>query len=72
LRGKPEATPLFLRFEAQTSPCIGYQAPNPNLAFGINQPRQQGPIHGTAGYFQIQPSHFSARELPTRGCQHRA
>jgi len=53
------------RFEAQTSPYIGYQAPNPNLAFGSNQPGQQGPIYGTAGYFQIQPMPF----LGAGGCK---
>jgi prepilin-type N-terminal cleavage/methylation domain-containing protein len=43
------------RFEAQTSPYIGYQGPNPGLAFGSNQPGQQAPVYGVAGYFQIQP-----------------
>jgi hypothetical protein len=53
------------RYEAQTSPYIGYQAPNPGLAFGVNQPGQQGPVYGPAGFFQIQPSPF----LGAGGCK---
>jgi prepilin-type N-terminal cleavage/methylation domain-containing protein len=53
------------RYEAQTCPYIGYEAPNPGLAFGTNQPGQQGPVHGAAGYFQIQPSPF----LGPGGCK---
>jgi prepilin-type N-terminal cleavage/methylation domain-containing protein len=53
------------RYEAQTSPYIGYEAPNPGLAFGSNQPGVQGPVHGAAGYFQVQPLPF----LDTGGCK---
>jgi prepilin-type N-terminal cleavage/methylation domain-containing protein len=53
------------RYEAQTCPYIGYEAPNPNLAFGTNQPGQQGPTHGVAGFFQIQPLPF----LAPAGCK---
>jgi prepilin-type N-terminal cleavage/methylation domain-containing protein len=44
------------RYEAQTSPYIGFEAPNPGLAYGTDQPTQQGPVHGAAGYFQVQPN----------------
>jgi prepilin-type N-terminal cleavage/methylation domain-containing protein len=53
------------RFEAQTSPYIGYQAPNPGLAFGTNQPGKQGPVYGAAGYFQVRPSPY----LGAGGCK---
>ena len=53
------------RFEAQTSAYIGYQGPNPGLAFGSDQPGQQAPVYGVAGYFQIQPSPF----LGAGGCK---
>ncbi len=53
------------RFEAQTSPYIGFQGPNAGLAYGTNQPGQQGPIYGLAGYFQIQPKPF----LGPGGCK---
>jgi prepilin-type N-terminal cleavage/methylation domain-containing protein len=53
------------RFEAQTSPYIGYQAPNPGLAFGTNQPGKQGPVYGAAGYFQIRPAPY----LGAGGCK---
>jgi hypothetical protein len=43
------------RFEAQTSAYIGYQGPNPGLAFGSDQPGQQAPVYGLAGFFQVQP-----------------
>ena len=43
------------RFEAQTSPYIGFQAPNGGLAYGTNVAGQQAPIYGAAGYFQIRP-----------------
>ena len=53
------------RYEAQTSPYIGFEAPNPGLAYGTDQPTQQGPVHGAAGYFQLQPNPF----LSPGGCK---
>jgi prepilin-type N-terminal cleavage/methylation domain-containing protein len=53
------------RFEAQTSAYIGYQGPNPGLAFGSDQPGQQAPVYGVAGYFQIQPRPY----LGAGGCK---
>jgi hypothetical protein len=53
------------RYEAQTSPYLGFEAPNPGLAYGTNQPTEQAPIHGLAGYFQIQPNPF----LGAGGCK---
>jgi prepilin-type N-terminal cleavage/methylation domain-containing protein len=53
------------RFEAQTSPYIGYQAPNPGLAYGTNQPKQQDLVYGLAGYFQVQPQPY----LDAGGCK---
>ena len=43
------------RFEAQTSPYIGYQAPNAGLAYGTNTAGSQANIYGTAGLFQVRP-----------------
>jgi prepilin-type N-terminal cleavage/methylation domain-containing protein len=54
--GNNGGTQWASRYEAQTSPYIGYEAPNPGLAYGTNQPTQQGPVHGAGGFFQIQPS----------------
>jgi hypothetical protein len=48
-----------------TMPVPTYEAPNPGLAFGSNQPGQQRPVHGAAGYFQVQPSPF----LDAGGCK---
>jgi prepilin-type N-terminal cleavage/methylation domain-containing protein len=48
------------RYEAQTSPYLGFEAPNPGLAYGTDQPTVQGPVHGAAGYFQVQPAPFLA------------
>jgi prepilin-type N-terminal cleavage/methylation domain-containing protein len=53
------------RFEAQTNPYIGHQAPNAGLAFGSNQPGVQTTVYGAAGYFQIQPTPF----LGAGGCK---
>jgi len=63
--GNNGGTQWASRYEAQTSPYIGYEAPNPGLAFGTDQPGQQGPVHGAAGYFQVQPSPF----LGPGGCK---
>jgi prepilin-type N-terminal cleavage/methylation domain-containing protein len=43
------------RFEPQTSPYIGYGVAYPFLAYGSNQPDEQAPVYGAAGYFQVQP-----------------
>jgi prepilin-type N-terminal cleavage/methylation domain-containing protein len=53
------------RYEAQTSPYVGYQAPNPGLAFGTDRPGQQGPVYGAAGYFQVRPTPY----LGAGGCK---
>ncbi|OWK39082.1 DUF1559 domain-containing protein [Fimbriiglobus ruber] len=53
------------RFEAQTSPYIGYQAPNAGLAYGTNQSGGQANVYGAAGFFQIQPNPF----LGAGGCK---
>jgi len=63
--GNNGGTQWASRYEAQTSPYIGYEAPNPGLAYGTNQPTQQGPVHGAAGYFQVQPNPF----LGPGGCK---
>src|SRR5262249_62118241 len=63
--GNNGGTQWAARFEAQTSPHIGFEAPNPGLAYGTDQPGQQGPVHGAAGYFQIQPAPF----LGAGGCK---
>ncbi len=43
------------RFEPQTNPLIGYGVGKPDLAYGSNQPDEQAPVYGLAGYFQVQP-----------------
>jgi prepilin-type N-terminal cleavage/methylation domain-containing protein len=43
------------RFEPQTNPLIGYGVGRPGLAYGTNEPDEQGPVYGVAGYFQVQP-----------------
>jgi prepilin-type N-terminal cleavage/methylation domain-containing protein len=53
------------RFEAQTSPYVGFQGPNAGLAFGSNQPGQQTTVYGAAGHFQVRPSPF----LGAGGCK---
>jgi prepilin-type N-terminal cleavage/methylation domain-containing protein len=63
--GNNGGTQWASRYEAQTSAYIGFEAPNPNLAYGTNQPTQQGPVHGVAGFFQIQPFPF----LGAGGCK---
>jgi prepilin-type N-terminal cleavage/methylation domain-containing protein len=63
--GNNGGTQWASRYEAQTSPYIGFEAPNPDLAYGSNQPGEQGPVHGAAGYFQIQPNPF----LGPGGCK---
>ena len=63
--GNNGGTQWASRYEAQTSPYIGFEAPNPDLAYGTNQPTEQGPVHGAAGYFQVQPTPF----LGAGGCK---
>ncbi|OWK42947.1 DUF1559 domain-containing protein [Fimbriiglobus ruber] len=53
------------RFEAQTSPYIGYQAPSAGLAYGSNQSGVQANVYGAAGFFQVQPMPF----LGAGGCK---
>jgi prepilin-type N-terminal cleavage/methylation domain-containing protein len=53
------------RYEAQTSPYIGFQAPNAGLAYGTNQPGQQAVIYGVAAHFQVQPMPY----LGAGGCK---
>lgn len=44
------------RFHPQTAPYIGYGVPpTGGLAYGSNEPDEQAPVYGTAGYFQVQP-----------------
>ena len=44
------------RFEPETAPYIGSGVSKPSLAYGTNQPGQQGPVYGLAGFFQVQPT----------------
>jgi hypothetical protein len=53
------------RYEAQTSPYIGFQGPNAGLAYGTNVPKKQAKVYGVAGYFQIQPLPY----LGAGGCK---
>jgi prepilin-type N-terminal cleavage/methylation domain-containing protein len=63
--GNNGGTQWASRYEAQTSPYIGYEAPNPGLAYGTNQPTLQDKVHGVLGYFQVQPTPF----LGPGGCK---
>lgn len=53
--GNDGGTQWASRFEPQTDPLIGYNVGTAGLAYGTNQPIQQGSVYGTAGYFQVQP-----------------
>jgi prepilin-type N-terminal cleavage/methylation domain-containing protein len=53
------------RWEAQTSPYIGYQGPNSGLAYGTNVAGKQADVYGLAGFFQVQPIPF----LGAGGCK---
>jgi prepilin-type N-terminal cleavage/methylation domain-containing protein len=44
------------RYEPQTSPYVGYSgSTNDSLAYGSDQPGQQLPTYGLAGFFQVRP-----------------
>jgi len=53
--GNDGGTQWASRFEPQTNPLIGYGVGKPDLAYGTNEPDEQGPVYGVAGYFQVQP-----------------
>jgi hypothetical protein len=63
--GNDGGTQWASRFEAQTSPYIGYQGPNSGLAYGTNQAGKQAAVYGLDGFFQLQPTPY----LGAGGCK---